>query len=352
MRLLIVRLSALGDVVTASPVPRLIKRAWPEAEVAWAVEARCAEAVRGHPEVDEVIALPSSRDWRTWAKHDPARALAEAAAVWRRLRARPFDVVLDLQGLAKSALIAGIARAPRKILPADAGEALPFLFTERAPRRLDPRRVASMYVSLLEPLGIRPSGPEDYRLIFPVGEAARAKMAAWRAARGLAAGGYIACAPGTTRPQKHWVAGRWAPLLARLHAACGLPALLLGGPGERDLAAAIAAAAGSPVINAVAQTSLKETAALLESARLTLTVDTGPMHMAVAVGCPTVALFGSTRPRLFGDDSSYRCLHRQFACSPCDRRPICRHFECLEAIRVEDVARAAERLLAGSTGRS
>jgi heptosyltransferase-1 len=255
--------------------------------------------------------------------------------------------VLDLQGLAKAAIIAGVARAPRKIMPADAGEKLPFLFTERASRRIDPRRVSSMYVSLLEPLGIKPRTSADYRLEFPVGEPARAKMGTWREAHGLPAGGYIACAPGTTRPQKHWLAERWAPLLARLHADLGLPAVLLGGPAETPLAAQILGAATSPVHNAVAQCGLKETAALLESAALTVTVDTGPMHMAVAVGCPTVALFGSTRPRLFDDGSRYVCLHREFACSPCDRHPICRHFECMRAIRVEDVLKSGHTLFRG-----
>jgi heptosyltransferase-1 len=143
-----------------------------------------------------------------------------------------------------------------------------------------------------------------------------------------------------------WPQEYWAPLLARLHAEYRLPTVILGGPSERELAEGILAQATSPVQSAVGQTSIQETAALLRSAKLTVAVDTGPMHMAVAVGCPTISLYGSTGPRLFGDGSPYVCLHREFACWPCHRHPICERYECLRAIRPEDVTRAARRLLA------
>jgi heptosyltransferase-1 len=202
-----------------------------------------------------------------------------------------------------------------------------------------------MYVSLLAPLGIVPREPADYRLVLPIGADDHARMAAWRTGHGLAAGGYLVCAPGTTRPQKHWVAERWAPALAALHRRHGLPAVLVGGPSEQALADTIVAGATSPVVSAVGATSIKETGALFAAAALTVSVDTGPMHMAVAAGCPTLALFGSTRPRLFDDGSRYTCLHRRFACSPCDRRPICRDYDCLRAITPGDVVRAADHLL-------
>jgi heptosyltransferase-1 len=141
------------------------------------------------------------------------------------------------------------------------------------------------------------------------------------------------------------VEANWAPLLERLYEEHGLPALFLGGPSEAAMVERITSALRTPWQSAVAQTRIKETGALLETAALCCTVDTGPMHMAVAVGCPTVAVFGSTKLRLFDDGSLYVCLHRQFACYPCDRRPICRAFDCMSAVRVEDVARAARGLL-------
>ncbi len=349
MRYLIIRLSALGDVVTASPVPRLIKQHEPDAEVVWAVEQRCAAAVQGHPWVDEVVVLPSSKQWREWLRRGRlGQCCAAVAELSHALRRRPFDVVLDLQGLFKSGLLAGLARGRRKILPADAYEALPFLFTDIVPRHTSPDHISTMYTSLLEPLGIRPRGPEDLRLVFPIGDGDRATVAGWLAARGLVAGGFVALVPGTTRPQKLWPTDSWAPLAARLHRELGLPAVIVGGPSERGLAEQILKMATSPVHDAAGATTVPETGALLAAARLAVTVDTGPMHIAVAVGCPTVALFGSTEPRRFRDGSPHVVLHRHFACSPCLRHPTCRHYECLAAIRPGDVARAARRLLEAS----
>ncbi len=263
----------------------------------------------------------------------------------RGLRGRRFDAVVDLQGLFKSALLSGAAKADRKLMPADATERAPWLFSEIVPRRIEAWHTSTMYVSLLAPLGMRPREPADYRMIQPISDDAAAAMADWLAHAGLAPGGYVAICPGTTRPQKMWPDEYWPALLARLHAAQGWPGLVLGGPAERGLVEGILAAATSPVVSAVGQTTIQETAALLQTAGLTVAVDTGPMHMAVAVGCPTISLFGSTGPRLFGDGSPYVCLHRHFACWPCHRHPICRRYECLRAIRPADVVRAARGLL-------
>ena len=346
MRILIIRLSALGDVITASPTARVIKADDPNHEVVWAVEQRCADAVIGSPFVDEVIVLPSSSNWKRLAKTGHWGELNRLRQeVVQQLRARPFEVVLELQGLFKSALLAGVARGTRKLMPADAAERLPFLFTDLVPRHELPWHTSTMYTSLLEPLGIKPRSAADLKLVMPIGDEARERMAAWRARHGLTAGEYVAITPGTTRPQKMWPDEYWPDLLERLARRLGLPAVILGGPSELALAAGIVARTRTPVYSAVGQTNLKETGALLESARVTVGVDTGPMHMAVAVGCPTISLFGSTGPRWFLDGSLYLCLHREFACWPCHRHPICRHYECLRAIRPQDVEREVVKLL-------
>jgi len=346
MRLLVIRLSALGDVVTASPVSRIVKQADPGGELVWAVEERCADVLRGNPYIDELLVLPTSRNWGKWLRAGRLdTVLGQLGQLRRGLRGRRFDAVIDFQGLLKSALIAGVARADRKLMPADATERAPWLFTEIVPRKIQDWHTSTMYVSLLEPLGIKPQSPADYQMIQPISDQAAERGAAWLKQAGLETGGYVAICPGTTRPQKMWPDEYWPELLARLHAHLGVPGLILGGPSERELAAGILGAATSPICSAVGETSIQETAALLKSARLTVAVDTGPMHMAVAVGCPTISLFGSTGPRLFTDGSPYVCLHRHFACWPCHRHPICERYECLRAIRPEDVARTARGLL-------
>ncbi|MBI5831723.1 MAG: glycosyltransferase family 9 protein [Armatimonadetes bacterium] len=349
MRVLIVRLSALGDVVTASPVSRLIKQAFPDAHITWAIENRCAACVQGDPSIDDVLVVPSSKQWRTWLRTDRGRLWREARELWRRLRGERFDVVLDIHGLFKTAWLVKAVRAPRKIRPADTTERVPFVYNEQAQRRELPDYITSIYVSLAEHLGTKATLPEDYAMTLPISDDDRAVARAWLAEHGLEPGGYVVCAPGTTRPQKMWVLERWAPALAAIHAATGLPAIIAGGPTETEMAETILGAATSPVSSAVCATTIPQTGALLESAALMLTVDTGPMHMAVAVGCPTVAVYGSTPPRLFGPDAAYRPLYRALPCAPCHKRPTCAgRFDCMTAVTVDDVLAAALELLAPS----
>lgn len=343
MRVLLIRLSALGDVLTATPTAGLIRELRPDWQVTWLVEGQLAPVLSGNSAIDQVIAVPTSRDWRRAVARP--RELLRAAGEVRRALAEPFDVVLDLQGLAKSAAYALIARAPRKIRPADAYEPVPGVFGETAPRRVDPACISSMYVSLLEPLGLLATRPEQYQMTMPVPPEAEQRAEALLTARGLAAGGYVALVPGTTRPQKHWHEPHWPRLAGLLQRRLGLPGLWLGGPGDRALVERLSAACATPTQSLAGATSLAETAALLAAARAAVTVDTGPMHIAVAVGCPTVAIYGSTPPRWFGPTARYAALWREFPCAPCMRRPTCRHFECLTAVRPEDVVRRLVELI-------
>lgn len=349
MHIVIIRLSALGDVLTASPIAGLLRRTYPDARLTWVIEDRCADLVVGNPHLDDVIALPSSRQWRTWWRTDRRRFRAEARAVRGRLRELRADVVLDIHGLFKTAVLARAIRAPRKIRPSNTKERVPFVYSEEVAPKVRDDYITSMYVSLAECLGATAETAADYQMLLPVDDAARAAMAAWRGERGLAPRGYVAVAPGTTWPQKHWVAARWAPTLDQLHAQTGLPAVLLGGPAEQELCAGIAGAMSSPVHSAVGATKLLETGALLETAALCLTVDTGPMHMAVAVGCPTVAIYGPTPPRLFGPEAAYRPLYAALDCAPCFRHPTCDgRFDCQQAITPEMVVAAGLDLLAAN----
>ncbi|MCC7495035.1 MAG: glycosyltransferase family 9 protein [Fimbriimonadaceae bacterium] len=349
-QILLIRLSALGDVLTASPVPTVIRRHAPDARITWVVEQRCADALAGHPGVDELIVVPSSREWGRWltqGQWSPLRAAL--AAVSARLRREQYDLAIDLQGLLKSAALLALTRATQKCRPADSYEQFPGWRPRLLPRRLDPTHIATMYTSLLEPLGFPLTDRADLRLVFNVPPAAQQRVADWLRPRGLRPGEFVALIPGTTRPQKMWPEASWSALADRLQQRSGLPAVLVGGPGERELAARVCGAAQHPPHDAAGALRLPETAALLQAARCCVAVDTGPMHLAVAVGCPTVAIAGSTEHRLFQDGSPHVLLHRDFPCSPCFRRPICdgRH-ECLAAITPADVERTLATLFRGA----
>jgi lipopolysaccharide heptosyltransferase I len=290
VKIAIVKLSSIGDVVHALPVAVALKREFPGTHVTWVAEAREATLVAGHPAVDEVI-VADTRGWRReWAG---TVAIREALAVARGLRAHAFDVVLDLQGLMKSGLITALTRAPRRI-----GFARGFrrewgaaLFTNEwvRPAR-DARHVVEQYAAMLTPLGItRPA--IEFRL--PVDATAEQSIDAFLAGAGLKArDGFVLVNAGAGRPDKRWPVSSFREVVQRLAGDGTTRVVVLWGPGEEDDARAIAGAATGVV--AAPPTTLRELVALARRARLMIAGDTGPLHIAAAVGTPCLGLYGPT----------------------------------------------------------
>ncbi len=158
--------------------------------------------------------------------------------------------------------------------------------------------------------------------------------------------GYAVLCPFTTRPQKHWIEERWAPLAARIQTDLGLTPVLLGGPADREAATRIADAADTPLVDLAGRTSLIEAAALIERASLLIGVDTGLGHMGIAFGTPSLLLFGSTCPYLDTTRANARVLYHKLDCSPCKRRPTCDGaFTCMRLITIDEVLDAARGVL-------
>ena len=340
-RILMVRLSAIGDIVFAAPLIGAARRALPDAHLAWLAQPQCAPLLQHHPELDEVIAWPEPT----------LRALARRGA-WRQcgrlartavaeLCARRFELALDVQGLLKSALPTWLSGAPARIgLGSREGSA--WLMTWVVPRGGERGRIGAEYRHLAATLGWPTT---DFVPRIVPGAAATRAAAARLAAAELPAE-FVACCPFTTRPQKHWVEDRWAELAGRIAAELGWPTVLLGGPEARPAARRIAARAPVSLRDFTGQTELLEAAALLAAARAVIGVDTGLTHLGLAFQRPTVALFGATRPYLDPGQANARVLYRPRACSPCRRRPTCGGtFDCMRELNVADVLRALREVL-------
>ena len=157
---------------------------------------------------------------------------------------------------------------------------------------------------------------------------------------------YAVLAPFTTRPQKHWIEERWARLAKSLGGETGLRAVLLGGKEDEESAERIGRD-GDPVpVNLAGRTTLGQAAAVISRASLLIGVDTGLTHMGFAVGVPTVALFGATRPYLDVEGMPGTVLYHPRDCSPCRRSPTCdEEYPCMKDITVEEVLRAARKTL-------
>ena len=292
-RIALVKLSSLGDVVHALPVAATLRAARPGAHLAWIVERREAAVLRGHPDLDEVI-VADTRGWRRARRPAAVRAaLADIAALRRRLRQARFEVALDLQALIKSGAVALASGAPLRVgFAARWGrEPLSALFSNR---RVQPppsaRHVVEQYLALLTPLGIEERKVE-FRL--PSTPAVETRMEAWLAAAGLEPHRrLVVLNPGAGRAAKRWPLAHFTALARRLAHDADAHVLVTWGPGEEQAARTIVA--GAPAAVLAPPTDLDALLALLRRASVMVAADTGPLHMAAALGIPCVGLYGPT----------------------------------------------------------
>jgi len=332
-RILIIRLSAIGDVIMASAVIPALREAYPEARIDWLVEPPARDILAANPRLDEVLTWPKER-WRKDLRAGRiGRVAREFGTLAHRLRTKRYDLVLDLQGLLKSALWARITGAPVRV-GLGSREGGQHLMTRTVPRHPDDPRIGSEYRQALDALGIDPGA---FRMDLAVGNEAREEArAALRDSR--IEGHYAVIAPFTTRPQKHWPEAYWPELTEKIREAFGIPTIMVGGPGDKEAAARIASAAGEELVNLAGRTSLAATLAVIEGSHLMVGVDTGLTHAGIGMDRPTVALFGSTRPYLEPGVETASVLYSDLACSPCRRNPTCNgSFDCMRALTPEEV---------------
>jgi lipopolysaccharide heptosyltransferase I len=292
----LVKLSALGDVIHALPVARALRKALPGATLSWIAEAREARLLRGHPDLDHVL-VADTRGWRR-AVLRPATAPAawwEMRSLRADLRRLGIEAAVDLQGLIKSGLVtlATGARVRIGFARPHCREALNACFTtHRVVPPPEAAHVVEQYLALLRPLGVEPAGVE-FRI--PIRDEAERRMEAFLNARGLRAGErLVVLHPGAGRPDKQWPIAHFGVLAGRLAMSEGTRVCVVWGPGELPLAQAIVEAAGGRCVVAP-PTDLDDLASLLRRSTLVVAADTGPLHLAAAVGTPALGLFGPTR---------------------------------------------------------
>ncbi|MBU9548238.1 lipopolysaccharide heptosyltransferase I [Burkholderia multivorans] len=282
-RILIVKVTSLGDVVQTLPVVADIHRAFPGVTVDWAVDESCAEVVRWHPGVSTVLCAPLRR----FKKLRNAGDLKAITASIGALRAHRYDAVIDLHGVYKSAIIAALARAARRVgyQTQDLGETgARFAYSHRFGPRPACDAWHGMRVSAGEALGYVPEGAATYGIVAP--QHADLPPAVRSGAP------FMLLFHATSNPDKKWPADRWAALATRMMAR-GLRVLLpWGSPAEHDDAQDIAARApGAIVLPAM---SVRALGAAIGRAALVVGVDTGFVHMAHALRRPTVMIFVAT----------------------------------------------------------
>jgi lipopolysaccharide heptosyltransferase I len=343
-RVLVVKPSSIGDVVHALPVLMALRIGRPAWRITWLVEEEAADLLRDHPLLDGLIV--SGR--RRWGRRRPGEArgapLAEAMALGRALRGGAFDLVLDLQGLAKSAVPAWLSGAAVRVGFADARELAWAACTHWVDCPAGARHAVERYLAMAEAVG---AARVAAQFPLPASEVAEARAAGWLGSEG--ARPVVALSATARWDTKRWEPDRFARVADALAAEVGAAIVLLGGPGDRDATAAIARRMSQAPLCLAGETSLADLVAILKRVSLLITVDSGPMHLAAALGRPLVALFGPTDPRRTGPyGAAQAVVRRSLPCSPCLKRR-CQIREerlCLRLIGEDDVADAARRLLA------
>lgn len=341
MKILMVRLGALGDIVHAIPVAVALRRAFPDARIDWLVSAKHREILDLVPVLSHVLVVND--------RGEGAGGMSLLSAI-RTIRRNRYDVAIDLQGLIKSALIARLSGAGRVIgfnaRYAREPLASRFYTDVHDPRGegiyapSETRHVVQINLGLLEPLGVA-AGAVEFGLQVPRSSAVAATIAE-------AGGRFALLNTGAAWPNKRWPAIRLAELARRLRERDGLMSVVLWGPGERELADTVVAhAAGAALL--APRTTIADIGSLAQAACVMVSGDTGPTHIGSAVGTPLVGIYGPTRPERNGPlGAADETVSRASVCQ-CHHLRQCRlERMCLLDIDVDEVLRAVERRLAAA----
>ncbi len=333
-RICLIKPSALGDVVQTLPVLAALRRKWPDAEITWVIASGLAGLLEGHPHLDDVI-LFDRKSFRGTGLWSAGRRL------WRTLRQRRFDLTIDLQGLLRSGLMTLATGSPVRIGLANAREAAWLAYTHRVPVPTLDMPALDRYWLLVRALGIADDPPAAQLGLTDthrqwVGSICCGLPRPW-----------VVCAPGAQWETKRWPAEKYAAVLGQLALRNKASIVLIGGPGEEALTAEVRGRlpGGVTALDLGGKTPLLSLAAVLEQADVLLSGDTGPMHLAAALGTPCVSLFTCTSPLRAGPrGEQHTVLATDVSCASsylkrCDSK------HCMDSFAVAQVATAVERAL-------
>ena len=329
MNILIVRLGALGDIIHAVPAAAALRNAFPDARIDWLVEARHRPMVDLVSVIDRAVVLerPSMTAWLD---------------VSRRLRQVRYDAAIDFQGLMKSAILARASGAPRvigfSIWHLREKGARPFYSeTHRDTPAERADHIVRQNLALLRSLGVN-----DTTIRFPLADVRSRALEEIQTALG-GERPFALINPGAAWPNKRWPPDRFGEIAAFLREVRGLPSFILWGPGEEGLAGAVVETS-SGAARIAPPTRLADLLALSRASSLMVSGDTGPLHIAAAVGTPTVSLFGPTDPQRNGPWNPDDVTVSRYGVCGCHYERRCRKAEwCLESLSVPEVTAAVQQ---------
>ncbi|MBW2066617.1 MAG: lipopolysaccharide heptosyltransferase I [Deltaproteobacteria bacterium] len=347
--ILIVKLSAIGDVVHTLPLLDVLRKCYPGSRIDWVVEEDASQIIEGHEAIDQVIVSRRKtwqrqilRPWRHWRE-----VFRQARSFVREFRSREYDLVIDLHGLLKSGILTGIARGRRKIGFSFGTEGSSIFLTEKAHEVEMDQHALERYLQTAEILGCR---KDSWDGKIPIRPAEREAIDHIIHEKGLEGVTMVAINPVAKWKTKLWDDHKFAFLADRIEEETPCKVVFTGSTKDRSIVDAIIREMKAEPLNLAGKTTLKELAYLYSRCALLVSTDTGPMHIAAAMKCPVVALFGPTAPWRTGPyGTEHTVIREPLDCSPCFKKR-CSHRKCMKSITVNRVFDALTAYL-GDKGR-
>jgi len=331
MNILIVKLSAIGDVIHTLPSLAALRNLYPDAHITWVVEEAAADLIKHHPYLNEVLVSRRKRWSRDLLGGHIMRPLKEIISSVKKLRQRDYDLVIDFHGLFKSSMIVFLSKGKRK-LGYDSLQELSGLFLNEKIHENMGKHAVDRYLDFPRHLGAKPGRAE---FILPSDHDAEEKIIQLMRTHHLEDKKFIVINPVAYWETKLWRDEKFAGLADRIHNELGLTVVFTG--SEEKPIEKITSVMITKSLNFAGQTTLPELACLYKKAQMLITTDSGPMHLAAATGTSVIALFGPTDPSRTGPyGSGHTVISAGTACSPCFLKT-CKTKQCMEDITIDQV---------------
>ena len=288
--ILIIKPSSLGDIVLALPALSALRSSFPNARISWLVRPDFAPLLEKHPALNDVILFDRRFLGKAWYNF---RAFASLLTLISRLRRAKFDAVIDLQGLFRTASLAWLSGCSRRFGMAKAREFAHIFYTDKVSQDEDCIHLVDYYLKIIRTAGARDL---DVQFDLPVDPATSESAKKLLAEHDIEPDGYAVLVPGSAHPDKCWPVKNFAELARKISSQFGLSIVSTGTQSEKSLVANLAALANVPIANLAGLTDISQLIALLKSARVVVSNDTGSGHIAAALSTPVVMIFGRSNP--------------------------------------------------------
>lgn len=319
-KILIIKPSALGDIVHSLPFLAAVKKKFPHAKVDWVVAHGLHHFLEGHPMIDRLWVIKKDQ-WKNpgYLNH----TVKELNELRKDLKASKYDVSIDLSGLFRSAVITWFSKARIKLGFKESDEGSPFFYTHKIHGSMNMHAI-DRYLEIAKFMGCRIDKIE-YPFAFYNPEPSILRELPDK---------YIVMAPSAGKPANRWPAQNFGRLAAELK----LPTIVIASAAEKDIATQVVAHSRGNAVSFAGRTGLKDLVALIAKAAFFISNDTGPMHIAAALNIPVFAIFGPANPVRTGPYGTiHTIIQKKLDCAPCYAKQPCSHFRCMNELSVEDV---------------